>query len=512
MRLPWTQSDSGTTNTTRTSDAAPPEQPIEAPRPVQATKAPEAPVEKPAVEKPPVVTSASLLDTIGRQSETLRIDINQMMQRFTSISEMQADFDRLVSSFGQAVDTYETDKTKFVETERLLQRERAALDDARSEMRRLHQQLEAQGHAGALLAADVGRLQASLREKETALETAEINLRERTERLAEIEKQLSQMQDKQQIIVDENASLRREIETNDISIGRLENDLAEAKHKVSLTENENKRFKDTAAEAGERIAVLTSRMQDLEPQLESARQQVRMLEAKLTGEQAELEKLRVTREQDRSKTASEMATLQSRIEASETRIAAADQLLTETRDELRKKIDLLRASERQLKDVSLQLNSAQKKLKAAEKEAAVQLAQIADLEQSRVALVERSTSLMKTVTAKDNELGQAANKLAVATERLEDMEARLSHERDTRKAEVDRLTEQLEKERSDRAIAEGALAAARKERLQLQMEITNLKGERRQATHGMGGVLAAEEQEPQRPDNVTPFDAARRPA
>jgi crescentin len=160
----------------------------------------------------------------------------------------------------------------------------------------------------------------------------------------------------------------------------------------------------------------------------------------------------------------------------QSRVTLGERLLTEARNSLIAKTDELRNAERRLVDNNVALTSFEQRVSKQKATIDSLERQVRDLEQSRVTLIERSTALTKNLKARDTALAKLDDRIPVLMGRIDQLETMAESNRATYQARVDELTAALETERMARAVAEGALEMARKERGALQRELVRSEG------------------------------------
>src|SRR5471032_1259294 len=101
--------------------------------------------------------------------------------------------------------------------------------------------------------------------------------------------------------------------------------------------------------------------------------------------------------------------------------------------------------------------------------------QIKDLERARTALAEQNNAATKTLKARETALARAEEKIAALTERNGHLEADVQVSRSNIEKRVEDLNSALQRERMERAMAEGALEGARKDNTRLQDEVASLR-------------------------------------
>jgi crescentin len=164
-----------------------------------------------------------------------------------------------------------------------------------------------------------------------------------------------------------------------------------------------------------------------------------------------------------------------RLDALQSRAATAERLLSEARQNLIARTEEVRAFDRKSVEATIARNNAGKRLGQVEAMHETRERQIEDLEQARTALSERNNAVTKTLKSREASLARAEEKTAALTERNGHLEADVQVSRTNIEKRVEELNSSLQRERMERAVAEGALEAARKDNSRLQSEVAALR-------------------------------------
>jgi crescentin len=96
--------------------------------------------------------------------------------------------------------------------------------------------------------------------------------------------------------------------------------------------------------------------------------------------------------------------------------------------------------------------------------------------------MERSNAVSKTLKAREGALSRAEEKINTLTDRIARLEAEIQSNRAAEEKRVEDLNSALNRERMERAVAEGALEASRKDFARLQREMMALNASQRRST------------------------------
>jgi crescentin len=193
------------------------------------------------------------------------------------------------------------------------------------------------------------------------------------------------------------------------------------------------------------------------------------------AEQVLRQRLETQIDSERSAHQTDLSALDMKIEGLNSRLGATDKILARTRDQLRDKNEALRGVERSLKETTIEKNTLDRRLEATQQEVERQVTMVNELQRSRIELQERVEMLNKAIAAKDFQIESSDNKLASLSERIDQLTKRFEQERNTLEAANRRLTEELQNEKAERSLVQGALEIARESRIKIQKKYISLR-------------------------------------
>lgn len=281
-------------------------------------------------------------------------------------------------------------------------------------------------------------------------------------------------------------NLRNENEVLTENLGRISDKLRDAERSISELQDDRRMLRDKAAQQGDEIASLTKSTEELSLQatnlkrqvLESsaaadrARSRIRLLETDQAALQSENETLRGSLVNNEARTEQMRASYEMKIEALGSRIRVSDQLLSQSRDEIRRLSDEQNTMQSRMRD----LETLPGKVADAYDDATQAVRRAEDSEKA-VALAQAKNAELFAKLQNAEELNKQA---ATRIESLQNTILRFEADAETRmgsmQARINQLAESLNKEQIERSFVEGALEAARRDRAQLQQSIVELKG------------------------------------
>ena len=472
----------------------------------------ERPVERVREDAAPLVQRGPL-DEIGQQNERVRERINHLSLRLDDLKSLADDFGQIVQPVHDFIIQHSQTQSRLLEAEALLSRERELSSSARAELNELH-------GTSTRLAGDLSASVAELRghqergrDLDASLTQARLRIDDQTAVVDSLEKQLDAEGERARMLADENQGLRAEIDSLEQFRSRAETDLSEAREQISIGAGENLRLQQLAENLSQRMSALKSQIHELEPQILAGRQEVSLLQTKLSTEQLARQKAEVTRDAERSAQDSEISSLTMKLEGHAAHIQTTERIVSNLREQLRDKSESLRAAERTLKETHSERSISDRRLEASQEVSARQLAQINEIQRAAAEHKDRGDMLGKALGAKEALLDSGNRKIANLTSRMEQMSARFEQERASLESANRRLIEELQSEKAERSLAQGALDIARNSRSKLLTQYTALK--RQQSFVGTGRAEMIADDEPLRleaGDNVHIFNGSDKDA
>lgn len=469
----------------------PQEESPEAPPPAIAAEAAQP---TPVKQEPIIVRPNAALDSVGQKNELIRVRFANLIDRLEEIRSLKDDFALLSEPVNDLIRTYPQIQSRLLETEAVLKQETETTSSLRRELGELS---STQARMSDDLSATVSQLrkaEAKVREQESLLEDLRLSVKDKEAIVADLENQLSIETERARNITEENQALRLEAQEADQTVARAERELIETRERNGLLDHEVKRLQKVAEEQNYRLSSLTNRYGELETQLEATRQRASELETKLMAEQVLRQRLETQLDSERSSHQTDLSALDMKIEGLNSRLGATDKILAHTRDQLRDKNEALRGVERSLKETTIEKNTLERRLEATQQEVERQVAMVNELQRSRIELQERVEMLGKAIAAKDFQIESSDNKVASLSERIDQLTKRFEQERSTLEAANRRLTEELQNEKAERSLVQGALEIARESRTKIQKKYVALRQKTRLDTQEDDPTLFDEEE------------------
>lgn len=429
----------------------------------------------PEKREPVMARPSATLDSVGQKNELIRVRFANMIDRLEEIRSLKEDFVLLNEPVTDLIRSYPQLQSRLLETEAVLKQETENATALRREL----------GDLGSLHARTVDDLNAAvsqlrkaesrIREQDNFIEDLRLNVKDKEAIVADLENQLAIETERARNITEENQALRLEAQEADQTVARAERELIETRERNGLLDHEVKRLQKVAEEQNYRLSSLSNRYGEMETQLEATRQRASELETKLMAEQVLRQRLETQIDSERSAHQTDLSALDMKIEGLNSRLSATDKILSHTRDQLRDKNEALRGVERTLKETTIEKNTLDRRLEATQQEVERQVAMVNELQRSRIELQERVEMLGKAIAAKDFQIESSDNKVASLSERIDQLTKRFEQDRSTLEAANRRLTEELQNEKAERSLVQGALEIARESRTKIQKKYVALR-------------------------------------
>jgi crescentin len=466
---------------------------------------------------PDTVNVASIaLDAIGKRDEQVRVRLDEMVSRLEDLKSLSEDFSSLIQPLSEISHELPKAAMRVVDLETMLAHEREQALLARSQAGHLEEKLALASDQGAIALERATQLDALLRTREAELREEQLRSQERVLALENVERQLAAANENIVALTGENKAVRLEVQAIDEELGRAEHELVQKRSRLDVLEREVLRAQHLSQDQGIRLSDATGRVRELEETLAAERGRVRDLEAQISVETASHAKVLAGHEAEASAFRIERANLQLKLEAASNRASSLDQVLDGVRNQLREKDSEARIADRAMKQATIERDVAERRVESAQAEFARQTDRLVEVQRLLSDTDARADMLTKALAAKDLSLEQAMARIASVSDRLDQTNARLETERANWEADKRNLAEELQRERSERVMAQGALNIARESRNALQRQ--HDAGRRAQRGPAAAAPEPALEPHQDGPEsgsvesNVRPFapDAARR--
>jgi crescentin len=408
---------------------------------------------------------------IGEENEVLRNLLTDTGRKINELEDLKDAFDKLVAPFNSTLRALEQEKSQNMSLSGMLTEARTSYETLRTEFYQVERK-------STVLEAEVERLREDLelaRETGRALESARLDLNARHAQINELDRQLTHESAQRRTVTEARRALQDQFDIAEKRIIGLEGELAAAREKLALLEDEKRSLQIAVDQALNETARLTRRLTESENTLTATRAQLGKVESSFAEAYAERGRLSAVLDEAKEQHQAERSNLNMRLDALQSRAATAERLLSEARQNLIARTEEVRAFDRKSVEATISRNNSEKRLAQIEAAHEARERQIKDHEQARTALTERNNALTKTLKVRETALARSEEKIAALTERNGHLEADVQVSRTNIEKRVEDLSSALQRERMERAVVEGALEAARKDNSRLQGEVGALR-------------------------------------
>jgi crescentin len=263
------------------------------------------------------------------------------------------------------------------------------------------------------------------------------------------------------------------IQTQDIDTRRGESEaaLARANQQSALQVEELGTLKKRLEQAGSDVARLSRIETELEAQIAAERARLLASDNALATFQSDSARTIRGLEAQVEAGRTEVSALQTRLETATGRADKLEEMNGQISAKLNESSAQQQAVERRAGDLNVALERALERVRNLEDEVEDLRGRHAGVDTARAAAIERADQLAKTVGAHEKALKRAEERAAQLRTRFEALQASEDETRRTHDDKVAELQTEIERIRSEAALAEGALESARRDRSRLQMAL-----------------------------------------
>ncbi|MBP1179367.1 chromosome partitioning protein ParA [Methylobacterium sp. PvR107] len=427
------------------------------------------------------------LDAIGQRDELLRMRVSEMSSRLEELKSLQDDFSSVLTPLIAISEELPRATMRLAEVEALFAMEQQSALAARREVSELTVKTAALASDLATTTAEVARLESGIHSRDIELEQLRVTGRDKGLAAENFERQLVAEVEQTKAFSAENKALRLEAHAADQALSRSERDLAEARERLAILDQDNRRLQLLCEDQEGRLAEAAVRYDSLREEAENERQRLLAIEADFAAESAARQKSDAQYEAEIGALRTERASLTMKLEAATNRANATEQLLAQLRAQLREKDEAHRASERAAKEAAIERITSDRRVEAVQADLARQTERLLEAQRLRSELDNRCDMLTKALAAKDVAVEQATSRATTLSDRIDQLSHRHAAELHELEVSNRRLVEDLQSERSERALMQGALDIARESRVTLQKQHEALKRDARKI-RGLDGV------------------------
>jgi chromosome segregation ATPase len=414
---------------------------------------------------------ADIAARMGGKNEELRNLLIDAHRRICALDDLRDVFRNLAEPMGSALQALEQEKADNVTLRNSLVELRAAHESVCSEFSALEKRAAELESAGEELRRQLALAQEATcgRERDKTELTSEIvALREEAtnlkSQLAHGAAHSGPLSEANQILVDHaNSANKRIVE--------LQSEGALMRQKLVSLENEKRSLQTALDQTLAERSRLSRRLIESENALTASRARLEQIDISLAAAENERATLTTERDEANERHQSEAYALNLQLEALSSRAATAEKLLSQARQTLDTRTEVVRSLERKVVEAT---NARDVTEEVVERLTAARDAldgKTRELEQERASLMERYNSLAETLKARETSLTHAGEKIKSLTDRIAEIEGNAGSYRAKTDRRIDELNASLQRERVELAVAQGTLETARRDYARLQRDM-----------------------------------------
>jgi crescentin len=409
---------------------------------------------------------------IGEENEVLRNLLVDTSHQFAAIDDLKKSFDGLVDPLNSFLSTLEHERADNASFRGALTALRGTHEKLRGEFQAIEKkafELEV-GNEGLArsLASAVQQVQ-MLEDERTKLNSEKAAQRVA---LSQATKQLGEEVSKVRCLSDENGRLGSRLDASEKRTALSEAELAQARERVALLENDTTSLKaaldKTLAESSRTSRLLAesgSALTDLRANLEQTERSLALTEADRIRLVAACDEANERRQ-------SEVYALELKLDGLRSRTETAEKMLASMRQSFAAGAEELRGAETKLLETTVALSEAEKHTADLLVVNETQQQQNRVLEEEIGNLTVQWSALSQHFAASERSRKEAEERISSLVSQLEQLQYDGAAYREKAEEDFVRLSAVIEQERSERAVAEAALARARKDYNRRQMQTT----------------------------------------
>ena len=466
-----------------------------------------------SAQEQPIAPQTDRLQGVGRETELVRERVARLGMRLDDLQTLKDDLLHLSAPLENFIVEHSLAQRRLVEMEALLLREGELRRVARSELTVAERNASQAAHDLHVATNKMNAQEALVSQNEAALEHYRLSLEEKTFLADSLDQELFSANERSRSLTAENQTVRIEAEELGRSLALQSRQLAELSELSAMREEENIKLLQTVEGQSERLADLNSRLSDVGQKFETEKIELATVQTKLLSEQQARQKALELREDDRSAFQKEISALQLRTGGLTNRLSSTEKILAHTREQLAHHTEALREADKTSKDAIAAKSETERQLALKEEASIRQAAMVRELQRMNGDLRDRCEMLTRAMAAKEASVETSRAKAASLETRVEQITQRYEDERSALETAYRRTMEELQNERAERQLAQGALDIARSGRSKLLSDISALKRRTDRAgfsnpNEGLSESLLKETAYSAATDNVRPFKAS----
>jgi chromosome segregation ATPase len=408
---------------------------------------------------------------LGGENETLRNLLLDANNKIGELDSIKAAVGKLVDPVSNTLRALEAEKTEKISLQTVLNNTRTAYGKLRNEVGELEKKTAASDKECKSLRQELATTQSLLRTTETIKAEIAIDIAARRAQIAELEQRLTQETGENKTLREENRRLDERLTATDKRIIALESDINAARQRLMMAEDEKRAQQTSLNKASADAARLSRKLAETEASLNAALGRLRHVEANFVEVNTERARLVSALDEANERNEHELTTQRMRFDTLQARATATEGILVEAREHLLARAEEIREYDRHVSEIAMERDSLQARLSDLEAERIQRESEFTEMDHSRATLAERGAQLARAFTSNEAAVAHAEAANATLNQRVGELEATLSAEKQGALETTDELKTALCREKMERSVTEGALEAARDDFKRLMHEV-----------------------------------------
>jgi crescentin len=415
---------------------------------------------------------------LGEENESVRNLLIEATNKIRELDSIRDAFGKLVEPVSKTLKAYEQEKSEKLSLQSTLAEMRNAYNKTRGELAAYEKKSTALEAECIRLRQDFSVTQQNLRTAEATKAEQAVELQNHRAAIIELDRRLKHEIAERESFREEHRRLGDRLAAADKRIVQLESEGDTARQKLVVAEREKATLQSSFDNASAETARLSRKIVEAENTVAAMQGRVRQIEANFTELSADRARLAQALDEERQRHQNETRAVQARLEALQTRAITTEKLLDEARAALLARAEEIRTFERRAIEANLTRNALESRLSEMQTAESQRNAELNDAEQARMALNERVAALTKAVKTRETALARAEERITMLSDRVSRLESELQANSYGAEKQIEELTAALQRERAERAMAEGALETGRRDLARLLREVATLQQNR----------------------------------
>jgi chromosome segregation ATPase len=273
----------------------------------------------------------------------------------------------------------------------------------------------------------------------------------------------------------DNARLTERAAAADRRAVQSDGEAQAAQQKTMQSAQEQMALQTALDKAHAELSQVTRRLTETDKTLKAAQARLATAETSLADAQAERLRLSAALDEAGHRHSDSTTAMSAKFEALQARATMTEKLLEEARTALIARADEIRTFERRVHDTASAHSNADERVAELTATLAEREAQIRDLEHAHATASQHNEMLAGHVDTHKTSSENALEKISEQADLLQLLESQLKTMREAHALQIEQLNAQLRREQLERTMAEGALAAGRKDIAQMLRQIQALQ-------------------------------------